>query len=102
MVSPKERKSHFLLAKNNLTVTYVRHCIKTKDFELLKKTLANKQNSVSSYMKTAIKTINKYINYVENTLKYDYNNGILEGINNKIKVIKRISFGYRSFYHFRN
>ncbi|WP_445684044.1 transposase [Ureibacillus sp. FSL W8-0352] len=50
-------------------------------------------------------TINNYINYVnyvENTLKYDYNNGILEGINNKIKVIKRISFGYRSFYHFRN
>ncbi|WP_342470279.1 ISL3 family transposase [Ureibacillus sp. FSL K6-3587] len=81
---------------------YVQHCIKTKDFELLKKTLENKQNIVSSYMKTAIKTINKYINYVENTLKYDYNNGILEGINNKIKVIKRISFGYRSFYHFRN
>ncbi|MEK6455906.1 transposase [Caldifermentibacillus hisashii] len=81
---------------------YVRHCIKTKDFELLKKTLANKQNSVSSYMKTAIKTINKYINYMENTLKYDYSNGILEGINNKIKVMKRISFGYRSFYHFRN
>jgi len=53
-------------------------------------------------MKTAIKTINKYINYVENTLKYDYNNGILEGINNKIKVIKRISFGYRSFQHFKN
>ncbi|MFC5558232.1 transposase, partial [Ureibacillus thermophilus] len=81
---------------------YVRHCIKTKDFELLKKTFENKQDIVSSYMKTAIKTINKSINYVENTLKYDYNNGILEGSNNKIKVIKRISFGYRSFYHFRN
>ncbi|MEJ9279956.1 transposase, partial [Ureibacillus thermosphaericus] len=27
---------------------------------------------------------------------------ILEGINNKIKVIKRISFGYRCFHHFRN
>ena len=24
-----------------------------------------------------------------------------EGINNKIKVIKRISYGYRSFYNFR-
>uniref|UniRef100_UPI00403F4980 hypothetical protein n=1 Tax=Aeribacillus sp. FSL k6-2211 TaxID=2954608 RepID=UPI00403F4980 len=57
----------------------MQHCIKTKDFELLKKTLENKQNIVSSYMKIAIKTINKYINYVENTLKYDYNNGILEG-----------------------
>ncbi|MFC5560093.1 transposase [Ureibacillus thermophilus] len=31
-----------------------------------------------------------------------YNNGILEGSNNKIKVMKRISFGYRTFYHFRN
>ncbi|WP_172597794.1 transposase [Ureibacillus thermosphaericus] len=80
----------------------MQHCIKIKDFELLKKTLENKQNIVSSYMKTAIKTINNYINYVENTLKYDYNNGILEGIHNKIKVMKRISFGYRSFYHFRN
>ncbi|WP_445684069.1 transposase [Ureibacillus sp. FSL K6-2830] len=48
------------------------------------------------------KTINKSINDVENTLKYDYHNGILEGIHNKIKVMKRISFGYRSFYHFRN
>ncbi|MCT4585888.1 MAG: transposase, partial [Peptostreptococcaceae bacterium] len=24
------------------------------------------------------------------------------GINNKIKVIKRVSFGYRSFINFRN
>ncbi|WP_409373613.1 transposase [Ureibacillus thermosphaericus] len=44
----------------------------------------------------------RLLNYVENTLKYDYNNDILEGIHNKIKVMKRISFGYRSFYHFRN
>ena len=28
-------------------------------------------------------------------------NGPLEGINNKIKVIKRISYGYRSFCNFR-
>lgn len=47
-------------------------------------------DSVSEYMKTAIRTIKKYIDYVGNTLKYDYNNGVLEGINNRIKVIKRI------------
>ncbi|MEK4253364.1 hypothetical protein [Ureibacillus sp. FSL K6-2830] len=47
--------------------------------------LLNIQNIVSRYMKTAIKTINKYINYVENTLKYDYNNGILEGLITKSK-----------------
>ena len=28
-------------------------------------------------------------------------NGPLEGINNKIKVIKRISYGYRSFINFK-
>lgn len=29
-------------------------------------------------------------------------NGYIEGINNKIKVIKRISYGYSNFPHFRN
>lgn len=29
-------------------------------------------------------------------------NGYIEGINNKIKVIKRVSYGYTNFYHFRN
>lgn len=80
----------------------VRFCMKNKKFELLKNDLADKQKSVSIYMKTAIRTIMKYIDYVENTFKYDYNNGVLEGINNKIKVIKRIAFGYRCFYHFKN
>ena len=29
-------------------------------------------------------------------------NGYIEGINNKIKVIKRVSYGYTNFFHFRN
>ncbi|ARJ51637.1 hypothetical protein B5P37_10105 [Staphylococcus lutrae] len=29
-------------------------------------------------------------------------NGPIEGINNKIKLIKRVSYGYRNFYNFRN
>ncbi|NMA69462.1 MAG: ISL3 family transposase [Desulfitobacterium sp.] len=81
---------------------YVRFCIKNKEFDLLKTALDDNFNIVSDYMKTSIKTIRKYIDYVSNALKYDYNNGVLEGINNKIKVIKRIAFGFRCFYHFRN
>ncbi|WP_083635592.1 transposase [Peptoniphilus porci] len=38
---------------------------------------------------------------MKNTLNTNYNNGKVEGINNKIKVIKRISYGYRSFDNFR-
>src|SRR5690554_3599370 len=79
----------------------VRFCIKNKNFKLLKKTLAD-FDGVSDYMKTSIKTIKRHFDYVGNCLIYGYNNGILEGINNKIKVIKRIAFGYKCFYHFKN
>jgi len=53
-------------------------------------------------MFTAIKTLRKYKRQIKNTMYYNgLSNGPLEGINNKIKVIKRISYGYRSFYNFR-
>lgn len=48
-------------------------------------------------MFTAIKTLRKYKRQIKNTMYYNgLSNGPLEGINNKIKVIKRISYGYRS------
>ena len=52
-------------------------------------------------MKTALKTLTNYQDYIKNTIETSYTNGVLEGINNKIKVIKRMAFGYRSFYHFK-
>jgi transposase len=80
----------------------IRHCIKTKDINHLNNILKDSSKQISDHMKVSVKTIKKYMEYVENTLIYGYTNGILEGINNKIKVIKRISFGYKSFYHFKN
>ncbi|HKL41504.1 MAG TPA: ISL3 family transposase [Clostridia bacterium] len=58
--------------------------------------------NISDYMKTSISSLLKYMEYVENSLKYEYSNGTIEGLNNYIKVIKRVAFGYRSFFHFRN
>ena len=29
-----------------------------------------------------------------NAVKYEYSNGPLEGFNNKIKLLKRVSYGY--------
>ena len=53
-------------------------------------------------MFTAIKTLRKYKRQIKNTMYYNgLSNGPLEGINNKIKVIKRISYGYRSFINFK-
>ncbi|PZL75742.1 ISL3 family transposase, partial [Enterococcus plantarum] len=34
--------------------------------------------------------------------RFPYSNGITEGLNNKLKVIKRVAYGYRNFYHFRS
>ncbi|KRM19204.1 hypothetical protein FC40_GL000506 [Ligilactobacillus hayakitensis DSM 18933 = JCM 14209] len=35
------------------------------------------------------------------TLTYNYTNGPIEGKMNKIKVLKRVAFGFRSFKNFR-
>lgn len=62
----------------------------------------NDKPTLPRYMFTAIKTLRKYKRQIKNTMYYNgLSNGPLEGINNKIKVIKRISYGYRSFCNFR-
>ncbi|KRN06328.1 hypothetical protein FD15_GL001530 [Liquorilactobacillus sucicola DSM 21376 = JCM 15457] len=52
----------------------------------------------SEEMKSTIKMHHKKIHH---TFITQYSNGPLEGSNNKIKTIKRASFGYRSFFRFR-
>ena len=38
---------------------------------------------------------------INHSLKYDYTSAMVEVKNNKIKVIKRVSYGYRSFRNFK-
>ncbi|MCJ1969356.1 MULTISPECIES: transposase [Pseudolactococcus] len=38
---------------------------------------------------------------MELALKLPYSNGCLEGMNNKIKAIKRCAFGFRTFRNFK-
>jgi len=42
----------------------------------------------SHYMLTSIKTYIKYLAYIKNSLNYPFSNGPIEGINNKIKVMR--------------
>lgn len=47
-------------------------------------------------------TISRWQGYIVNSfIDERYNNGFTEGTNNKIKVIKRVGFGYKSFKLFR-
>ena len=43
----------------------------------------------------------KWYKYIVNSFYTDYSNGITEGLNTKIKTLKRVSFGFRNFNNFR-
>ncbi len=49
-----------------------------------------------------IKAFSNWFDRILNSLDYPYTNGFTEGINNKIKVLKRNAYGYRNFERFRN
>lgn len=52
--------------------------------------------------KEAAKTIENWLLYIVNSfIDKRFSNGFTEELNNKIKVIKRIEFGYRNFDFFR-
>lgn len=51
------------------------------------------------YMKRTFKNWEKEI---LNSFLFPYTNGFIEGVNNKIKVIKRMSYGIRNFKRLRN
>lgn len=74
--------------------------LKERDFNKFKKIIKNKNNNVSDKMKKALELYNENIKYIENSFKYEINNGVIEGTNNLIKTLKRIAFGYRKYEHF--
>ena len=48
-----------------------------------------------------VKVLLNWTKYILNSFGCKYTNGFTEGCNNKIKVLKRIAFGYRSFENLR-
>jgi transposase len=47
-------------------------------------------------------TFQTWKNDILNFFTYRISNGIVEGINNAIKTLKRLAYGFRNFEHFRN
>ncbi len=52
--------------------------------------------------KNCIKAYQNWFYYITEVFDNNYTNAYTEGKNNYIKVIKRISYGFRNFYNFRN
>jgi transposase len=51
--------------------------------------------------KAATKALNNWFRYIINSVVYKYSNGMTEGFNNKIKVLKRNAYGFHDFDNFK-
>ena len=73
-----------------------------RDRELLCAALERYQPTQTA-MDASINTLKKNLRYVINSTKYEYSNGPLEGINRKIKVLKRVCYGFanQTFFFLR-
>lgn len=76
--------------------TYEEKCKRFKDW------LSDAESSTINEFKSAAETLLKWNKEILNSFKYQYTNSSTEGKNNKIKSIKRVSFGFRNLNNFRN
>ena len=92
-----ELKANYILYQQLL------RAISDRDFKALENTLQKPNDPmISNFMKTSLKTLKKHLPYIENSFIFPFNNGRIEGINNKIKVLNRIAYGYRNFTNYKN
>lgn len=104
-ISQKEIVQFLINTDSTLKATYacyqgVISSLKNNDFNKFKSIIFYLNKNISDNMKKVLKLYRENINYIENSFKYDINNGIIEGTNNLIKCIKRIAFGYKKYSHF--
>ena len=59
-------------------------------------------NRLPEWFRKKLTFFKKYKQGVTNAFQLTYSNGMVEGTNNKIKVIKRVAYGYRNFINFRS
>ena len=77
----------------------------TDSFETKSKSFSEwvKRNLESpiTQLQECAKTYQHWYTEIKNSLEVPYSNGATEGFNNKIKVLKRVSFGMRNFKNFK-
>lgn len=104
-ISQKEIVQYLINTDLELKATYecyqgLINSLKDKNFNKFKSIVLHSNENISDKMIQALKLYKDNLKYIENSFKYDINNGIIEGTNNLIKCLKRIAFGYRKYDHF--
>jgi len=88
-----------ILKESHKVLNKIRDYIKLGDIEHLKEILESslENNKVCDLLKTSIRETLRNFEYIKNMITSGFTNGRIEGINGKIKMIKRVSYGYRDF-----
>ena len=76
--------------------------LQKKDYDSFNKILNESDNNISKQMNTTLSSLIYFSEYIQNTLEYSYNNGVMERNNNTCKLIKRISYGFRNFKNMKS
>jgi transposase len=79
------------------TVKSFRDILKNKDESRLKNWLTKIKKYNIRELNSFVRGIERDIEAVKNAIRSEYSNGIIEGVINKIKVIKRVMYGRCSF-----
>ena len=74
---------------------------KYKAIDKLNKWVKDNLDANYEVLRECAKTYSNWIKEIRNSLLVPYSNGVMEGYNNKIKVLKRVAFGFRNFQNFK-
>jgi len=69
--------------------------------KLFKEWIENAENTKIPELTECAKTYRNWFVKITNSFYVPYNNGVIEGTNNKIKGLKRMAFGFSNFDNFR-
>ena len=83
-----------------LDIIHSTHSFETKSQSFSQWVKRNLESPVEK-LRDCAKTYQHWYTEIKNSLEVPYSNGATEGFNNKIKVLKRVSFGMRSFKNFK-
>ncbi|WP_338125958.1 transposase [Lactiplantibacillus argentoratensis] len=73
--------------------------LRTRNYLSFIKTL-EAPGKISLKLEETIKTYYRHLSLIQNMMESTYSNGPVEGINRKIKQIKRTAYGYKNWPHF--
>lgn len=93
-------RTNLVLSNTYDLVQNILEAMDNKDIVQLEAVI-NSTLEVGNQMRTTLKTFQKNMKSVLNSIRFTYYNGLLEGINRKIKQIQRTAYGFRNFRNLR-